>query len=87
MGPFGIDGEDDVVDAPPQPSEHERSNAMLCHLLALAAFVVPLGNIVGPLIVWLAQKGKSEFIDRHGRESLNFQITMTLASAVATRFS
>ncbi len=69
---------------PDEPSPHERSNAMLCHLMAFAGFVFPFGSIVGPLIVWLAQKEKSEFIDRHGREAINFQVTVMLLSAGAT---
>lgn len=66
------------------PSAHERSNAMLCHLMAFAGFVFPFGSIVGPLVLWLSQKDKSEFIDRHGREAINFQVTVMLLSAAAT---
>ncbi len=53
---------------------------MLCHLSALVALVgIPFGNIIGPLIVWLLKKDDHEFIDDQGKESLNFQITVTLA--------
>ena len=59
-------------------SEREKSQAMLCHLLAFAGFFVPFGNIIGPLIVWKANKANSDFVDAHGKASLNFQISLTL---------
>jgi hypothetical protein len=69
--------------APPPPAAQDNSLAMLCHLLALAGYVVPLGNILGPLIIWLVKKDESETVDYHGKESLNFQITVTIAAFVA----
>jgi uncharacterized Tic20 family protein len=57
---------------PPQagPTEEEKTLAMLCHLLGI------LTGFIGPLILWLVKKDTSRFIDFHGRESLNFQITL-----------
>lgn len=53
---------------------------MLCHITALAGFVgVPFGHLLGPLICWLAKKNEMPFVDDQGKESLNFQITVTLA--------
>lgn len=53
--------------------------AMLCHLASLAGFIgIPFGNILGPLILWLIKKDEAPFIDDQGKESLNFQITMTI---------
>jgi uncharacterized Tic20 family protein len=52
--------------------------AVGCHLAALGGLLVPFGNIIGPLIVWLIKKDDSPVIDREGKESLNFQISMTL---------
>ncbi|MGD9347919.1 MAG: DUF4870 domain-containing protein, partial [Candidatus Aminicenantes bacterium] len=31
----------------------ERSWGMFCHLAALAGYIIPFGNIIGPLIIWL----------------------------------
>ena len=50
----------------------------LCHISALSMFFFPLGNIWGPLVIWLLKRDESEAVDRHGRASLNFQITVTL---------
>ncbi len=35
------------------------------------------------LLVWLIKRGESPEIDEHGKESLNFQITMLLCNIVA----
>lgn len=35
------------------------------------------------LIIWLAKRGDSPEIDAHGKESLNFQISMLIYSLIA----
>ena len=58
---------------------------MLSHLIAFAGVIIPVPfvNIIGPLIVWITQKDKSAYIDYHGKESLNFQITVAIAGLIA----
>jgi uncharacterized Tic20 family protein len=57
---------------------------VICHLSALAGFFIPgAGHILGPLIVWLVKRGDSQEIDAHGKEALNFQISMLIYSLVA----
>lgn len=63
--------------------QDERMWATLAHLGVLAGLVIPLGNILAPLIIWLTQKDKSEFVHAHAQEALNFQITVTLALVVS----
>ncbi|MBB1332249.1 MULTISPECIES: DUF4870 domain-containing protein [Pseudoalteromonas] len=63
-------------------SKDERMWAMLCHLSALAGFIIPMGSIIGPLIVWLIKKDEMPLVAEHGRKSLNFQITMFIAYIV-----
>ncbi len=41
------------------------------------------GHILGPLIVWLAKRRDSPEIDEHGKESLNFQISMLIYNVIA----
>ena len=53
-------------------SSDEKTMAMFCHLAAFAGVVIPFGNIIGPLVVWLIKKDSSPYIDYHGREALNF---------------
>jgi uncharacterized Tic20 family protein len=67
----------------PQPQAKEEQNwAMICHLAALSGFVIPLGNILGPLIVWLIKKDTMPLVNQHGKEALNFQITVTIAMVI-----
>jgi uncharacterized Tic20 family protein len=65
------------------PSSDERTMAMICHLAAFAGVVIPFGNIIGPLVVWLLKKDSSPYIDYHGKEALNFQIAATIYILVA----
>jgi uncharacterized protein len=69
---------------PPSASQDEKLWGMLCHLSALVAYVgVPFGHIIGPLIVWLIKKDQLPLVDDQGKESLNFQISMTIYGAVS----
>src|SRR3954467_5501803 len=47
---------------------------MLAHLSSLAGLVIPFGNFIGPLVVWLMKKDQQPFVNDQGKESLNFQI-------------
>lgn len=61
----------------------ERNWAMIGHLSSLSGLIVPLGNIIGPLIVWLVKKDTMPFAGEQAREALNFNITMTIAMVVS----
>ena len=50
---------------------------------ALAGFIIPLGNLIGPLVVWLIKKNEIPSVDAHGKESLNFQISMLIYAIVS----
>src|SRR5215510_10298931 len=74
---------------PPTPSTSSdvRTWCVLCHAAALLGlFFHFLGHILGPLVVWLAKRGDSPEIDAHGKESLNFQISMLIYNVVAAVF-
>src|SRR6202043_2781667 len=61
-----------------------RTWCILCHASALlGVFLHFPGHLLGPLIVWLAKRGDSPEIDAHGKESLNFQISMLIYSLIA----
>ena len=65
-------------------SSSVRTWCMLAHATALVGFLVPVaGHIVGPLIVWLAKRHDSPEIDAHGKESMNFQISMLIWNAIS----
>lgn len=56
----------------------EKQWAMFTHLAALAGFIIPFGNIIGPLVLWQLKKDQSAYIDYHGKEAVNFQISITI---------
>ena len=65
-------------------SSNTRTWCVLCHASALLGiFFHFLGHIFGPLIVWLMKRADGAEIDAHGKESLNFQISMLIYDAVA----
>jgi uncharacterized Tic20 family protein len=65
-------------------SSNVRTWTVLCHASALLGlFFHFLGHLLGPLIVWLVKRGDSPEIDAHGKESLNFQISMLIYDAIA----
>jgi uncharacterized protein len=64
------------------PTQDERTWGMLAHLAAFAFFICPLGNVVGPLVVWLIKRDQSAFVADQGKEALNFNISVWLAALV-----
>lgn len=72
-------------DGSPAPAnKDENMLGVVCHLLALAGFAVPLGNILGPLILWLVKRGDSPYLDAVGKEAVNFNISWTIYMVIAT---
>lgn len=63
-------------------STSSREWAMVAHLAAFGAFVLPLGHLIGPLIVYLVRKDHDPRTRSHAAASLSFQITMTLVFLV-----
>lgn len=63
--------------------KEERTWAMLCHLGSFGGHFIPFGNIIIPLVIWLIKKEESPFVEYHGKESLNFQITLIIYFAIA----
>lgn len=58
---------------------------MLAHLLTtLSWFGLPLVNLVAPLVIWAACRNKHPFAVDQAKESLNFQLTMTVAILIST---
>jgi uncharacterized Tic20 family protein len=67
----------------PELTADAKNWGMFCHLAALLGFIPPfLGVIIGPLVVWLIKGKEHPFIDANGKESVNFQISMLIYSAI-----
>ena len=63
-------------------TQDERTWGMLAHLSAFSGFLVPLGGVIGPLVVWLIKRDQSAFVADQGKEALNFNISVLLAAIV-----
>ena len=76
----------DMMSPPPAPAgaptAEEKQWAMFAHLSALVGFVIPFGNVIGPLVIWQMKKAEMPFVDDQGKEALNFQITALIAICV-----
>lgn len=57
---------------------HQKNLGTFIHLSTFAKWVIPFGNFIAPLILWSAQKNKSGFVDKNGREAINFQLSTLL---------
>ena len=64
------------------PEKDARNWGMICHLAALSGYIIPFGNVLGPLIVWAIKKDEHPFVNDQGKEALNFQLTMTIVAIV-----
>ncbi|MBR9729320.1 DUF4870 domain-containing protein [Shewanella intestini] len=56
----------------------ERTIGMLVHASSLSGFFLPLGNVVGPLVVWLLKKDQFEFVDECGKNCINFKVSVLM---------
>jgi uncharacterized Tic20 family protein len=58
----------------------EKNTATFTHLSALTQYFIPFGNYIFPILIWTSKKDKSEFVDFHGKQILNFQLSLLLYS-------
>ena len=54
----------------------ENTFCMLMHLSQFASCVLPGAGIVLPIVMWATNKDQSPVIDQHGKNLLNFIISM-----------
>ena len=58
-------------------SHPDKTVAAFVHLSTFSKYLIPFGNFILPLIFWTA-KQRDPFVDHHGKQSLNFQISIFL---------
>jgi len=66
-----------------------RMWAVFCHLAGLAGLIpmTPIfGSIIAPLIIWQIKKGEFQFVDEHGKEAVNFQISILIYLVICVPF-
>ncbi|MGJ8684110.1 MAG: DUF4870 domain-containing protein [Nonlabens sp.] len=59
---------------------NHRNLATCIHLLSFGKWLFPLGNFILPILLWMMNSKKSDFVDHHGKQVINFQLSMTLYS-------
>lgn len=55
-----------------------RGWEVACHLAGFSGYLTGVGWILGPLIVWLLKRSEIPSVDAHGKEALNFQISVLI---------
>lgn len=55
----------------------DKTVASLIHLSTFSKYFIPFGNFIFPLILWTVKK-EDKFVDEHGKQALNFQISIFL---------
>ncbi|WOD42491.1 DUF4870 domain-containing protein [Hwangdonia lutea] len=61
---------------------HQKNIATFIHLSTFSRFIIPFGNFIGPIVLWSVNKNKSEFIDAHGKQAINFQMSILLYAII-----
>ncbi|HOF42096.1 MAG TPA: DUF4870 domain-containing protein [Candidatus Hydrogenedentes bacterium] len=61
----------------------ERMWGMACHLSGAAILTcIPFANVLGPFVIWMLKREDYAFVDKEGKEAVNFQLTMFIAMAI-----
>ncbi|HLA55962.1 MAG TPA: DUF4870 domain-containing protein [Flavobacterium sp.] len=61
---------------------NSKNTATLTHLSTFSQYFFPFGNFILPLIIWSSAKKNSEFVDKHGRQAINFQLSIFLYTLI-----
>lgn len=64
-------------------STEERQWAMFGHLSGLIGFIIPIANVIAPLIIWQLKKDTMPFAAEQAKEATNFQITVLIAVVIS----
>ena len=56
--------------------KEQKNWAGACHIAAFAGLVIPLGGLLGPLLIWWLKKDESAFVRQQGIEAINFRLTV-----------
>jgi uncharacterized Tic20 family protein len=59
----------------PQPTQDERVMSALAHISVL----LPLMGVIAPIVIWVTQKDKSQYVAFQSLQALAYQLTMIVA--------
>ncbi|WP_243739843.1 DUF4870 domain-containing protein [Flavobacterium chryseum] len=60
----------------------DKNTATFTHLSTLSQYIIPFGNYIFPILIWTSYKVKSEFVNHHGKQTLNFQLSLLLYTLI-----
>lgn len=74
---------------PERPGADDKSLAVLAHLSAPIAAVLSVGtlSILGPLVIWLVYKDRSELVRRSAAGAFNFNLAFWVVYLIALIFA
>ena len=73
-----IDLEDLLVLENPNEETIERKWMLLFHAIPFLGLVIPFGNIVFPIFLWIHKSKDNVIYDNHGKAVVNFHCSITL---------
>lgn len=62
----------------PNQEAIKRNWMLLLHAIPFLGFIIPFGNILFPLFLWIHKSNDNKIYDHHGRAIVNFHCSMTL---------
>jgi len=68
----------------PHAPQWEKGYSVGMHLTTLAMSIVP---VIPALVMWQIKRQESPYVDDHGKEVVNFQISLTMYGIGATIFT
>ncbi|MHA7057758.1 DUF4870 domain-containing protein [Aquimarina sp. M1] len=63
-------------------TNNHNNIATFMHLGVFTKYFIPFGNFIVPILLWTTNKAKSDFIDTHGKEAINFQLSILLYTVI-----
>ena len=57
---------------------NDKQLLVITHLSQLISLVTGFGSLLLPLILWLANKGRVNQMDAHGKNIINFQLSLII---------
>lgn len=73
-----------IFDKNQQVNSSAKNWAVIAHLSAFLGYIIPLGHIFGPFLIYQLKKDSSDFVKENARAAFNFQVSLTLYILLAS---
>ncbi|MBC9796294.1 DUF4870 domain-containing protein [Sinomicrobium weinanense] len=61
-------------------TQNHKNVAAIIHASTFSKYLIPFGNFLLPLVLWMSNKKASPFVEHHGKQAINFQVSILLYS-------